>query len=39
MSDLRKLNIDGMVIDVHPALTILQACEQAGIEVPRFCYH
>ena len=39
MSDLRKVNIDGMVIDVHPAMTLIQACEQAGIEVPRFCYH
>ena len=39
MSDLRKMIIDGAEIEVDPALTILQACEQAGIEVPRFCYH
>ncbi|RED13791.1 NADH-quinone oxidoreductase subunit NuoG [Pontivivens insulae] len=39
MSDLRKMIIDGAEIEVDPALTILQACEQAGVEVPRFCYH
>ena len=39
MSDLRKIIIDGIEVEVHPALTLIQACEQAGIEVPRFCYH
>lgn len=39
MSDLRKIVIDGAEIEVDPALTLIQACEQAGIEVPRFCYH
>ncbi|MXU65605.1 NADH-quinone oxidoreductase subunit NuoG [Oceanomicrobium pacificus] len=39
MSDLRKIIIDGTEIEVDPAMTILQACEVAGIEVPRFCYH
>ncbi|SLN30586.1 NADH-quinone oxidoreductase chain 3 [Aquimixticola soesokkakensis] len=39
MADLRKLIIDGKEIEVDPAMTILQACEVAGIEVPRFCYH
>ncbi|MBL8686799.1 MAG: NADH-quinone oxidoreductase subunit G [Alphaproteobacteria bacterium] len=34
-----KLIIDGKEIEVMPGLTIIQACEQAGIEVPRFCYH
>ncbi|GAB6053665.1 NADH-quinone oxidoreductase subunit NuoG [Magnetospira thiophila] len=34
-----KLTIDGMEIEVEPGLTVLQACEQAGIEIPRFCYH
>ncbi len=37
--DLRKLIIDGVEIEVDPRLTLLQACEQAGVEVPRFCYH
>lgn len=31
--------IDGKEIDVPPGLTILQACELAGVEIPRFCYH
>ncbi|SIN88655.1 NADH-quinone oxidoreductase subunit NuoG [Vannielia litorea] len=39
MSDLRKIIIDGQEIEVEGALTLIQACEQAGIEVPRFCYH
>ncbi|MFQ6552847.1 NADH-quinone oxidoreductase subunit NuoG [Aestuariibius insulae] len=39
MSDLRTITIDGTDIDVDPALTLIQACEQAGIEIPRFCYH
>ena len=39
MADLRKLVIDGVEIEVDPRLTLLQACEQAGVEIPRFCYH
>ncbi|WP_118132718.1 NADH-quinone oxidoreductase subunit NuoG [Oceanicella sp. SM1341] len=39
MSDLRKIIIDDMEVEVDPALTLLQACEQAGVEIPRFCYH
>ncbi len=39
MSDLRKVNIDGQEIEVDGAMTLIQACEQAGVEVPRFCYH
>ena len=39
MSDLRKIIIDDEEIEVHPDLTLLQACEEAGVEVPRFCYH
>ena len=39
MSDLRKINIDGNEIEVEGAMTLIQACEQAGVEVPRFCYH
>ncbi|AJE48153.1 NADH-quinone oxidoreductase subunit NuoG [Celeribacter indicus] len=39
MADTRKIIIDGNEIEVDPAMTILQACEVAGIEVPRFCYH
>jgi NADH-quinone oxidoreductase subunit G len=34
-----KIKIDGAEIEVENGLTLLQACEQAGAEVPRFCYH
>jgi len=34
-----KLTIDGREIEVEDGLTVLQACEQIGIEIPRFCYH
>ncbi|NBD28611.1 MAG: NADH-quinone oxidoreductase subunit G [Alphaproteobacteria bacterium] len=39
MSDLRKVIIDGQEIEVPGAMTLIQACEEAGIEIPRFCYH
>lgn len=39
MTDLRKIVIDGNEIEVDGAMTLIQACEQAGVEVPRFCYH
>ncbi|MCP5075410.1 MAG: NADH-quinone oxidoreductase subunit G [Rhodobacteraceae bacterium] len=39
MSDLKKIIVDGNEVEVDGAMTILQACEVAGIEVPRFCYH
>ena len=39
MSDLRKLIIDGQEVEVDGRMTLLQACEVAGVEVPRFCYH
>ncbi|MBI6630228.1 NADH-quinone oxidoreductase subunit NuoG [Pontibaca salina] len=39
MSDLRKINIDGTEIEVDGAMTLIQACDEAGIEIPRFCYH
>ncbi|MQA65277.1 MAG: NADH-quinone oxidoreductase subunit G [Alphaproteobacteria bacterium] len=34
-----KVTVDGVEIEVAPGTTILQACEQAGKEIPRFCYH
>ncbi len=39
MSDTRKIIIDGNEIEVDGAMTLIQACEVAGIEIPRFCYH
>jgi NADH-quinone oxidoreductase subunit G len=35
----KQLIIDGKPIEVEDGLTLIQACEQAGIEIPRFCYH
>jgi NADH-quinone oxidoreductase subunit G len=34
-----KLIIDGTEIEVDDGITLIQACEQAGVEIPRFCYH
>lgn len=34
-----RIKIDGQEIEVENGTTLLQACEQAGAEVPRFCYH
>ena len=34
-----KLKVDGIEIEVENGTTLLQACETAGAEVPRFCYH
>ncbi len=34
-----KLTIDGTVVEVEAGLTLLQACETIGVEIPRFCYH
>ena len=39
MSDLRKVVIDGTEVEVDGAMTLIQACEEAGVEIPRFCYH
>src|SRR3954453_8870372 len=36
---MTKLIVDGKEIDVPPAYTLLQACEAAGVEIPRFCFH
>lgn len=34
-----KMMINGQEIEVEAGITVLQACEEAGIEIPRFCYH
>ena len=34
-----KLKINDIDIEIEEGLTVLQACEQAGFEIPRFCYH
>ncbi|MGF7170233.1 NADH-quinone oxidoreductase subunit G [Sphingobium xanthum] len=34
-----KVKVDGIEIEVPAGATVLQACEMAGKEIPRFCYH
>ena len=34
-----KIVIDGNEHDFEDGLTLIQACEEAGVEIPRFCYH
>ena len=34
-----KLKVNDIGIEVEEGLTVLQACEQVGVEIPRFCYH
>ena len=36
---MTKLIVDGKEIDVPPEYTLLQACEAAGAEIPRFCFN
>ena len=39
MSNLKKIIIDGIEVEVDGAMTLIQAAEVAGVEIPRFCYH
>ncbi|MEP3525502.1 MAG: NADH-quinone oxidoreductase subunit NuoG [Hyphomicrobiales bacterium] len=39
MGDTAKIVVDGQEIEVPSHFTLLQACEEAGAEVPRFCFH
>ena len=34
-----KVTVDGLELEVPAGATVLQACEMAGKEIPRFCYH
>ncbi len=34
-----KLKINEIDVEIEEGLTVLQACELAGFEIPRFCYH
>ena len=36
---MAKLTIDGIEVEVPNGSNVLQACEAAGVEIPRFCYH
>ncbi len=39
MSETRVIKVNGREVEVASDLTLLQACEAAGEEIPRFCYH
>ena len=39
MTELRSLVVDGREVQAEPDLTLIQVCEQEGIEIPRFCFH
>ena len=34
-----KVKVNNKDIEIEEGLTVLQACERAGVEIPRFCYH
>ena len=34
-----KITIDNKEVDYENGMTVMQACELAGLEIPRFCYH
>ena len=36
---MTKILVDGREVDVPADYNLLQACEEAGAEIPRFCYH
>jgi NADH-quinone oxidoreductase subunit G len=36
---MAKVTVDGIEVEVPNGATVLQACEAAGVEIPRFCYH
>lgn len=38
-SNLLEVFVDGKPVMVEPGTTVLQACEKAGMQIPRFCYH
>lgn len=38
-STMVEVFVDGKPMEVEPGTTVLQACEKAGIQIPRFCYH
>ena len=37
--DLVSMNIDGQDISARSGKLLIDACEEIGVEIPRFCYH
>ena len=36
---MHKIKVNNIDLEIEEGLTVLQACEKAGVEIPRFCYH
>ena len=36
---MTKITIDGENFEVENGMSVIQACDEAGVEIPRFCYH
>lgn len=34
-----ELTIDGKTVSIEAGSALIQACEKAGVTIPRFCYH
>jgi NADH-quinone oxidoreductase subunit G len=39
MSDLLNIEINGLALQVKPGTMVIEAADEAGIVIPRFCYH
>merc|ERR1712153_194899 len=39
MNNTLTVSVDGKPVEVNPGTSVLQACEKAGVHIPRFCYH
>src|SRR5262245_14660573 len=39
VSRMPKITVDGKTIEVKAGTTVIQAAEQAGVFIPRYCYH
>ena len=39
MSDNVKINVNGLQIESEPNKLLIEACEDSGIHIPRFCWH
>lgn len=39
LNNLFNVYVDGKAVQVDASYTIYQACVEAGVEIPRFCYH
>jgi NADH dehydrogenase (ubiquinone) Fe-S protein 1 len=37
--DAIEVFVDGYPVKIPKGMTVLQACEVAGVDIPRFCYH